>query len=82
MNLHFKFSHFDSRSWQGDTKNLTKELCAQQNQPHVDQRPKDSRENVYLFLLLGYLRNAGGGVCLATESRRQDVSATIGRALS
>lgn len=80
MYLHFTFSHFDSRSWQGDTKNLKEAFCAQQDQPQVNQWLKDSRENLYLFLLVGYLRSVGEAVCLGAESRRQDVSA-IRRAL-
>jgi len=81
MYLHFTFSHFDSRSWQGDTKNLTGDFCAQQDQPQVDQWLKDSRENLYLFVLVGCLRTVGEAVCSGIESRRQDVSAMIRHAL-
>jgi hypothetical protein len=42
---------------------------------------EDSRENLYLFFLIRYLRNVGEAVRLGTESRRQDVSVMVRRAL-
>ena len=60
MYLDFTYPHFDSRSSQGDTKNLKEDYCVHSSlRLHFEKGAKDSHQNLYLFLASEYLKMLG-----------------------
>ena len=75
MYLHFTYAHFDSRSWQRDTRNLKEDHYVHYRRLLFEKRQKNSHQNLYPFFELGNLNSLEKRLSLARSLRAKWVDA-------